>query len=66
MPLDPSNPSSQKITHGCNQLISTEVKDFLEFFSTSDNIGKTIVLPQGLKQCRLIPAIMEWNTPKMA
>jgi hypothetical protein len=47
IPLDPNNPLLQMITHEYNKLYSTEVEDILEFFSTFDNIVKTLALPQG-------------------
>jgi hypothetical protein len=58
IPLDPSDPSSQKITHEYNKLYSTEVEDILEFFSTFDDIVNTLSLPEGLQRFRLIPALM--------
>jgi hypothetical protein len=45
IPLDPNDPSLQKITHEYNKLFSTEVEDVLESFSTFVNIVKTLVLP---------------------
>jgi hypothetical protein len=62
--LDPNDPSLQKITHEYNKLFSTEVEDVLEFFSTFDNIVKTLALPQGPQSLRLIPAMMEHNAKK--
>jgi hypothetical protein len=47
IPLDPSNPTSQKITHEYNKLNSTKIEDVLEFFSTFDDIVKTLALPRG-------------------
>jgi hypothetical protein len=62
IPLDPNDPSSQKITHEYDK--STEVEDVLEFFSTFDNIVKALALPQGPQCFRLIPAIMGHDAQK--
>jgi hypothetical protein len=64
IPLDPNDPSSQKITHEYNKLFSTEVEDVLEFFSTFDNIVKALALPQGPQCFRLTPTMMGHDTPK--
>ena len=47
IPLDPSDPHSQKITHEYQKLTSTEIEEVLEFFSTFDDIVKTLALPRG-------------------
>jgi hypothetical protein len=64
IPLDPNDPSLQKITHKYNKLFSTEVEDILEFFSTFDDIVKTLALPQGPQRFRLIPAMMGHDAQK--
>jgi hypothetical protein len=64
IPLDPNDPSSQKITHKYNKPFSTEVEDILEFFSTFDNIVKTLALSQGAQRFRLIPAMMGHDAQK--
>jgi hypothetical protein len=66
IPLDLNNPSLQKITHKYNKLFSIEVEDILEFFSTFDDIVKTLAFPQGSQRFRLIPAMMGHNAQKMA
>ncbi len=50
IPLDPSNPNSQKITHKYLKLNSTEIEEVLEFFSTFGDIVKTLALPSGPQQ----------------
>jgi hypothetical protein len=64
IPLDPNNPSLQKITHEYNKLFSTEVEDVLEFFSIFDYIVKTLALPQGPQRFCLIPAMMGHDAQK--
>jgi hypothetical protein len=64
IPLDPSDPHSQKITHEYQKLISTEIEEVLEFFSTFDDIVKTLALPRGLQRFRLIPAMMGHDAQK--
>ena len=64
IPLDPSDPNSQKINHEYLKLNSTEVEDVLEFFSTFDDIVKTLNLPRGPQRFRLIPAMMGHNSQK--
>jgi hypothetical protein len=64
IPLDPSNPTSQKITHKYNKLNFTEHEDILEFFSTFDNIVETLALPEGSQRFRLIPATMGHDAQK--
>jgi hypothetical protein len=64
IPLDPSDPTSQKITHEYNKLNSTEVEDVLEFFSTFNDIVKTLALPEGSQRFRLIPAMMGHDAKK--
>jgi hypothetical protein len=56
--LNPSDPHSQKITYEYQKLTSTKIEEALEFFSTFDDIVKTLALPRGLQQFRLIPAMM--------
>jgi hypothetical protein len=60
--LDHSNPSSQKITHKCHKLSSIEVEEVHEFCSTF--VVKTLALPRGPQQLRLIPAMMGHGAPK--
>jgi hypothetical protein len=57
-PLDPSDPTSQKITHEYKKLNSIEFEDVLEFCSTFDDIVKTLALPRGPQRFCLIPAMM--------
>ena len=64
IPLDPSNPNSQKITHEYLKLNSTEIEEVLEFFSTFDDIVKTLALPSGPQRFRLIPAMMGHDAQK--
>ena len=64
IPLDPNDPNSQKITHEYPKLNSTEVEEVLEFFSTFDDIVKTLALPRGLQRFRLIPAMMGHDAQK--
>jgi hypothetical protein len=64
IPLDPSNPNSQEITHEYPKLNSTEIEDVLEFFSTFDDVVKTLVLPEGKQNFRLIPAMMGHDAQK--
>jgi hypothetical protein len=64
IPLDPSNPNSQKITHEYLKLNSTEIEEVLEFFSTFDDIVKTLALPSGSQRFRLIPAKMGHDAQK--
>jgi hypothetical protein len=61
IPLDPNNPSSQKITHKYNKLFSNEVEDILEFSSNFDDIVKTLALPQGPQRFRLISVMISCN-----
>jgi hypothetical protein len=58
IPLYPSNPNSQKITHKYLKRNFTEIEEVLEFFSTFDDIVKTLALPHGPQRFRLIPAMM--------
>jgi hypothetical protein len=62
--LDPSNPSSQKITHKYLKLNSTEIEEVLEFFSSSDDIVKTLALPSGPQRFQLIPAMTGHDAQK--
>ena len=64
IPLDPSNPNSQKITHDYQKLNSTEIEEVLEFFSTFDDIVKILALPRGPQRFRLIPAMMGHDAQK--
>jgi hypothetical protein len=64
IPLDPSNPNSQKITHEYLKLNSTEIEEVLEFFSTFDDIVKTLALPSVPHCFQLIPAMMEHDARK--
>jgi hypothetical protein len=64
IPLNPKNPTSQKITHKYHKLNSTEIDDVLEFLSTFDDIVKSLALPQGLQRFRLIPAMMGQDAQK--
>jgi hypothetical protein len=64
IPLDPNDPNSQKITHEYPKLNSTEVEAVLEFFSTFDDILKTLALPRGLQRFRLIPAMIGHDAQK--
>ena len=64
IPLDPSDPHSQKITHEYQKLTSTEIEEVLEFFSTFDDIVKTLALPRGPQRFRLIPAMMGHDAQK--
>jgi hypothetical protein len=50
IPLDPSDPYSQRISHEYQKLNSTEVEEVLEFFSTFDNIVTTLALPRGIQR----------------
>ena len=43
---------------------STEIEDVLEFFSTFDDIVKTLALPRGPQRFRLIPAMMGQDAQK--
>jgi hypothetical protein len=61
IPMEPSDPPSQNITHDYNKLYSTKVEDILEFFSTFDDIVNTLSIPEGLQQSCLIPALMGNN-----
>jgi hypothetical protein len=61
IPLDPSDPTSQKITHEYNKLNFTEVEDVLEFFSTFDDIVKTLALPEGSQRFRLINIVANYG-----
>jgi hypothetical protein len=63
IPLDPSDPTSQKITHEYSKLNSTEIEDVLELCSTFDDIVKTLALPRGPQRFRLIPAMVV-SSPK--
>jgi hypothetical protein len=65
IPLDPSDPNSQKITHEYPKLNSTEIEDVLEFFSTFDDVVKTLVLPEGKQRFCLIPAMMGHEAQKI-
>jgi hypothetical protein len=62
--LDPSDPTSQKITHEYSKLNTTEIEDVLEFFSTFDDIVKTLALPRGPQRFRFIPAMMGHDAQK--
>jgi hypothetical protein len=64
IPLDPSNPHSQKISHNYQKLNSTEIEEILEFFSTFDNIVNTLALPSGPQRFRVIPAMMGHDAQK--
>ena len=64
IPLDPNDPTSQKITHEYPKLNSTEIEDVLEFFSTFVDVVKTLVLPEGKQRFRLIPAMMGHDAQK--
>ena len=64
IPLDPQDPSSQKISHEYKKLNSTEIKDILEFFSTFDDVVNTLELPRGPWRFRLIPAMMGHDAQK--
>jgi hypothetical protein len=64
IPLDLSNPNSQKITHEYLKLNSIEIEEVLEFFSTFDDIVKTLALPSGPQQFRLILAMMGHDAQK--
>jgi hypothetical protein len=57
IPLDPNDSNSQ-ITHEYHKLNSTEGEEVLEFFSTFDDIVKTLALPRGLQRFQLFPAMM--------
>jgi len=50
IPLDPSDPNSEKISHEYLKLNSTEVEDILEFFSTFDDVVKNLAIPRGPQQ----------------
>ena len=64
IPLDPSDPNSQKISHEYRKLNSTDIEDVLEFFSTFDDIVSTLALPEGPQRFRLIPAMMGHDAQK--
>ena len=64
IPLDPTDPNSQKITHEYLKLNSTEIEEVLEFFSTFDDIVNTLALPRGPQRFRLIPAMMGHDAQK--
>jgi hypothetical protein len=64
IPLDPNDPTSQKVTHEYQKLSSTEVKDVLEFFSMFDDIVNTLALPTGPQRFCLIPALMGHDAQK--
>jgi hypothetical protein len=64
MGCDEKTDMSQKITHEYNKLNSTEVEDVLEFFSTFNDIMKTLALPEGSQRFRLIPAMMGHDAKK--
>ena len=64
IPLDPSDPNSQKITHKYPKLNSTEIEDVLKFLSTFDNVVKTLALPEGTQRFRLILAMMGHDAQK--
>jgi hypothetical protein len=64
IPLDPSHPTSQKITHEYSKLNSTEIEDVLEFFSAFDDIMKTLAIPRVPQRFCLIPVIMGHNIQK--
>jgi hypothetical protein len=64
IPLNPSNPNSQKITHKYHKLNSTEVEDILELFSVFGNVVKTLALPEGSQRFCLIPAMMAHDPQK--
>jgi hypothetical protein len=64
IPLNPSDPNSQKITHEYHKLNSTEVEDILEFFSVFDDVVKTLALSEGSQRFRLIPAMMAHDPQK--
>jgi hypothetical protein len=58
IPLDPNDPSLQKITHEYNKLFSNEVEDVLDFFSTFEDIFKTLASLPGPQRFRLILEMM--------
>jgi hypothetical protein len=62
--MDPSNPNSQKITHDYLKMNSTAIEEVLEFFSTFDDIVKTLALPSGPQRFRLIPEMMGHDAQK--
>jgi hypothetical protein len=64
IPLDPTDPNSQRISHEYQKLNSTEVEEVLEFFSTFDDIVTTLALPRGIQRFRLIPAMMGHDAQK--
>ena len=64
IPLDPSNPNSQKFTHEYLKRNSTEIEEVLEVFSTFDGIVKTLALPSGPQRFQLIPEMMGHDTQK--
>jgi hypothetical protein len=64
IPLDPSDPHSQKITHKYQKITSTKIEEVLEFVSNFNDIAKTLALPRGLQQFRLFPEMMEHDAQK--
>jgi hypothetical protein len=63
IPFDPNNPNSLKITHGYHKLCFTKSEEVLAFISTLDDVVKTVAIPRGPHQFRVIP-VMQKNGPK--
>jgi hypothetical protein len=55
----------KKITQEYQKLTSTKIEEVLEIFSSFDDIVKTLSLTRGLKQFRLIPAMLGYDAQKM-
>jgi hypothetical protein len=64
IPLDPNDPTSQKITHEYLKLNTTEIEDVLGFFSMFDDIVSTLALPTGPQCFCLIPSLMGHDAQK--